>query len=54
MIDTKIALPEVKQRLEPVGLYAAEQTGTEAFAALLRAELPRWTKLVRDAGIRAD
>lgn len=49
-----MSLPEVNQRLEPLGFYAAERPGTEAFATLLRAELPRWTKLVRDAGIRAD
>lgn len=49
-----ISLPEFNQRLEPLGLNPAEKPGTEAFAALLRAELPRWTKLVREAGIRAD
>jgi tripartite-type tricarboxylate transporter receptor subunit TctC len=49
-----IKLPEVNERLEPIGLNAAGKLGTEAFAVLLRSELPRWTKLVRDAGIRAD
>ena len=49
-----ISLPEVNQRLESIGLHPAEKPGTEAFAALLRDELPRWTKLAREAGIRAD
>lgn len=49
-----IAQREFSERLEPLGLHPVQQPGTEAFAALLRAELPRWTKLVREAGIRAD
>ncbi len=49
-----ISLPEFKERLEPVGLHPTEKPGAELFAALIRAELPRWTKLVREAGIRAD
>lgn len=49
-----IALPEFSQRLEPLGMEPVRHAGTEAFAALLRTELPRWTKLVREAGIRAD
>jgi tripartite-type tricarboxylate transporter receptor subunit TctC len=28
--------------------------GPDALAALIRAELPRWKKIVRDAGVRAD
>ena len=49
-----LALEETRQRLAQLGLYPAEQPGPEAFGALIRAELPRWKRIVREAGIRAD
>ena len=49
-----IALPQTRARLENQGLYLPEKTGPEAFGALIKAELPRWKKIVRDAGIRAE
>jgi tripartite-type tricarboxylate transporter receptor subunit TctC len=46
-------LPDVKQKLQ---LDAAEPVGStpEQFATLLKAEVARWTKVVKAAGIRAD
>ena len=49
-----VALPEVNSRLATSGLYTAEKLGPEPFAALVRSELARWAKLMRDADIRAD
>jgi tripartite-type tricarboxylate transporter receptor subunit TctC len=49
-----VALPEIQARLAHLGLYPAEKSGPEALDALIRAELPRWKQIVREAGIRAD
>lgn len=49
-----IALPETKERLAAIGMDPAGQGGPDAFGALIRSELARWTKVVREAGIRAD
>jgi len=45
------AMPEMKQRLEAIGLEAAD-AGPEEFAALIRSEMQKWIKLIRDAGIK--
>jgi len=49
-----LALPEVEARLAHVGLYPAEKLGPDALAALIRAELPRWKQIVREAGVHTD
>ena len=48
-----VHLPDVKQRFQ---VDAAEPVGNspEEFSAFLAAEIARWTKVVRDAGIKAD
>jgi tripartite-type tricarboxylate transporter receptor subunit TctC len=48
-----LALPDVKQRLDATGF---EPIGTtpERFAAYIRSEIEKWTKVVRSAGVRAD
>jgi tripartite-type tricarboxylate transporter receptor subunit TctC len=45
------AMPETKQRLEAIGLEWAD-VGPGEFAALIRSEMQKWIKLIRDAGIR--
>ncbi len=51
----KIAdMPEVRERLSSVGMDAVEHGGPDEFGALMRSELARWRKVVRDAGIHAD
>lgn len=45
---------DVRQRLAVLGMEPAQALGAENFATLIRAELPRWAKVVRDADIRAD
>jgi tripartite-type tricarboxylate transporter receptor subunit TctC len=49
-----VALPETQARLTQLALYPPENPGPEALAALIRAGLPRWQRIVREAGIRAD
>jgi tripartite-type tricarboxylate transporter receptor subunit TctC len=46
--------PEVKERLARLGLEPVADSTPESFDALMRAELVRWAKVVREAGIRVD
>lgn len=45
------AMQEIKQRLEAIGLEAMD-AGPEEFAALIRSEMQKWIKLIRDTGIK--
>ena len=49
-----IAVPETQARLTHLALYPPENPGPEGLGALIRAGLPRWQQIVRDAGIRAE
>jgi len=46
-------LPESKERMANVGFEIVASTPAE-FAQLIRDEIPKWTKVVREAGIRAE
>ena len=46
-------LPESKERMAGVGFEIVGSTPAE-FARLIREEIPKWTKIVREAGIRAE
>lgn len=46
--------PEVKERIAGIGMEPVADSSPEAFAALIRSELPRWAKIVREAGVRLD
>ncbi len=46
-------LPEAKERMANVGFEIVGSTPAE-FAKLIREEIPKWTKIVREAGIRAE
>ena len=46
-------LPEAKDRMANVGFEIVGST-PEEFAKLIREEIPKWTKIVREAGIRAE
>lgn len=52
-IQKVLALKETKQRLEGLGVEASPAR-PEEFAALMRSELQRWNKVVRDAGIKQN
>jgi tripartite-type tricarboxylate transporter receptor subunit TctC len=47
------ALPEVKQRIESLGLEPAAM-GPKEFAAHIQSEFRKWGKLIRDVGIKPD
>jgi tripartite-type tricarboxylate transporter receptor subunit TctC len=48
------ALPDVKARLSAMGMDAVEQGGPEAFGSLIKSETVRWSRVVREAGIRGE
>ena len=52
-VQTFAAMPETKQRLATIGVELAS-AGPEQFAALLRSDLQKMVKLVRDTGIKPD
>jgi tripartite-type tricarboxylate transporter receptor subunit TctC len=47
------ASPEMRERFVAQGVDVASST-PEAFAALIRAEIPRWRELVKRSGAKAD
>ena len=49
-----LALPEVKERLAAVGLDAADPRSPEQFAAYIRSERERWTRVIRASGFKAE
>jgi tripartite-type tricarboxylate transporter receptor subunit TctC len=46
-----VALPEVKERLAAIG-YTPVGNTPEEFAAQIKADVARWAKVIRDAGIK--
>lgn len=46
-------LPDAKERLANVGFEIVASTPDE-FAKLIRDDIPKWTKVVRDSAIRAE
>ena len=48
-----MALSEVREQLQNAGLEPAVKD-TEAFRVYIKTELAKWSKLIKDAGIRAD
>jgi len=48
-----MATPDVREQLQNAGLEPALKDSA-AFGAYIRSELGKWTKLIKDAGIKAD
>jgi len=48
------AMPEVQTRLASLGMDAVDKSAPEEFQTLIRNEVARWGKFVREAGIRAE
>jgi tripartite-type tricarboxylate transporter receptor subunit TctC len=48
-----LASPELRERFTSDGGDALVR-GPEEFAALIRTELVKWAKVVKDAGVRVD
>ena len=52
-INRALALPAVKRRFAQQGVHTAGGT-PEQFAAYLQAQMTRWAKVVKDAGVRVE
>ncbi len=48
-----LALPELRTKFADLGFETIGGTPDE-FAAVIKSEIPKWAKVIRDAGIRAD
>ena len=46
-----LAMPEVRRRFDELGLEPVGNTPVE-FAAIIRKEMPEWSKVIKDAGIK--
>jgi tripartite-type tricarboxylate transporter receptor subunit TctC len=53
-VRNALADPVVKERLTAISMEPALDSSPEQFGSLIRSELKRWAKFVREAGIRAD
>jgi len=48
-----LALPDVRKKFDELGMVPVGNTPAE-FAAAMKAEIPQWAKLIKDAGIKAS
>lgn len=48
-----LAYPDVRTKLETLGLEAIGNSPDE-FGAVIKSQIPKWAKVIRDAGIKAD
>ena len=48
-----MALPDVREQLHNAGLEPAVKDAAQ-FAAYIKTELAKWTRVIKDAGIKAD
>jgi tripartite-type tricarboxylate transporter receptor subunit TctC len=48
-----LAIPDLRKRLDDLGMEVVANTPAE-FSAVIAAEIPRWAKLIRDAGIKVS
>jgi len=48
-----LALPDVRAKISDLGMQVIGNTPDE-FAAAIKAELPRWAKVIKETGIKAD
>mgnify|MGYP002629071437 CR=1 FL=1 len=53
-IAKSAALPDIKARFAMLGMETVAEGGSDAFGVLIRSESVRWSKVARDAGLRAD
>jgi len=50
-IASVIASPDVKEKMEAIG-YEPAAVPPDEFKARIKADMPKWAKVIRDAGIR--
>jgi tripartite-type tricarboxylate transporter receptor subunit TctC len=48
-----LALPETRKRFDDLGMEPVGNSPSE-FAAVIKAEIPKWAKVIRDAGLKLD
>jgi len=48
-----LALPEVRAKLADLGMEVIGNSPNE-FAAVIKAEIPRWAKVIKESGVKAD
>ena len=48
-----VALPELRAKFADLGMEGIGNSPAE-FAALIKSEIPKWAKVIKDAGIKAD
>jgi tripartite-type tricarboxylate transporter receptor subunit TctC len=48
-----LAQPDIRAKLQSLGLEPIGNS-PEEFTAVIKSEMPKWTKVIRDAGIQAD
>jgi tripartite-type tricarboxylate transporter receptor subunit TctC len=48
-----LSLPDVRRRLDDLGMEVVANSPAE-FSAVIAAEIPRWAKLIRDAGVNVS
>ena len=48
-----LALPDLGARLAELGIEGIGNSPDE-FAAVIKSEIPKWAKVIKDAGIKAD
>lgn len=48
-----LALPDLRAKLADLGLEGIGNSPDE-FAAAIKAEIPKWAKVIKDAGIKPD
>ncbi len=52
-LNRVVSLPEVRERLQ-AQFFSVRTSTPEEFAALIRSDIAKWGKLIRDANIKAD
>jgi len=50
-IARAIASPDVKEKMQAIG-YEPAAVPPDEFKAWIKADMPKWAKVIRDAGIR--
>jgi tripartite-type tricarboxylate transporter receptor subunit TctC len=48
-----LALPDLRAKLADLGMEGIGISPAE-FAALIKSEIPRWAKVIKEAGVKAD
>lgn len=53
-INRVLALPDVKERLAGLGIFPFPTPTPEAFGDYIKSEIAKYSKVVKESGVRAD